>query len=45
MNEIQQKPTLADKIETEPDDPTWYLQRMYDMAVEPIEVEVERSGR
>ncbi|HWI51606.1 MAG TPA: hypothetical protein VNT01_05615 [Symbiobacteriaceae bacterium] len=45
MNEIQQIPTSVDKIEAEPEDPSWYLQRMYDMAVEPIEVGVEASGR
>lgn len=39
MNEIHQIPTPVDNTETVPDDPAWYLQRMYDMAVEPIEVE------
>lgn len=31
MDENQPKPSVIDKAETEPEDPTWYLQRMYDM--------------
>lgn len=39
MSENQQNPPLSDtNQETEPEDPRWYLQNMYDLAMEPIEV-------
>lgn len=31
MDENQQKPNVIDSAESEPEDPKWYLQRMYDM--------------
>jgi hypothetical protein len=31
MDENQQKPSAIDSADAEPEDPKWYLQRMYDM--------------
>ncbi|HWI65865.1 MAG TPA: hypothetical protein VNT75_28895 [Symbiobacteriaceae bacterium] len=37
MSENKPIPALVPETEGEPEDPQWYLQRMYDLTVEPLE--------